>query len=186
MIRTPLYSAVPSAPSTRGVVESRGRDAGFAGPAQPGQEAKPREPGQDGYLTKVVKYVPVEFVGPFAALVALTTNVSDNPDTKEWFVRALFFIGALVTPLVFYAQSRKLVNEDKPRLYFYGLSLLAFMIWSIAASDQVRNAFGITDGLSEFLLAAGAFGIPGADWLLTTLTSPTEQPVPAAGDGANG
>jgi hypothetical protein len=60
------------------------------------------------------------------------------------------------------------------------------MIWAIAASDQVRNAFGITDGLSEFLLAAGAFGIPGADWLLTTRGSPTEQSVPPADGGTNG
>ena len=186
MIRTPVYSTVPPVPSTRGATGSQRRVAGVAGAGPAGPEAKAREPERDGYLTKVLKYVPVEFVGPFAALVALTTNVSNNADTKEWFVRLLFFLGAVVTPFIFYAQARRLVNEDKPRLYFYVLSLLAFMVWSLAISDQVRDAFGITDGLSEFLLAAGAFGIPGADWLLTTLTSPTEQSAPVVDDAGNG
>jgi len=176
MIRTPLYSTAPTARAARGVARE----------ADASQEEPAREPERDGYLTKVLKYVPVEFVGPFSALVALTTNVSNDPQTKESFVRALFVVGLLVTPLIFFAQARKLVSEDQPRPFFYVLALLAFAVWAFAVSDQVRDSFGISDGLSEFLLAVGAFGIPGADWLLTSLTSPVSQPVPTTNGDVNG
>ncbi|MBA2469717.1 MAG: hypothetical protein H0V37_09960 [Chloroflexia bacterium] len=184
MIRTPLYSNIaPVDDAVAAAARGRSRNAAGTGAQPTAGDAKARETARDGYATKILKYVPVEFVAPFSALVALTTNISTDDDVNRWFVRALFAIGAIVTPVVYYAQTRSLVAEDQPRLYFYILSFFAFMIWAIAASDQVRDTFDVTDGLAEFLLAVGAFGIPGIDALLTTFRSPVAAPAAGAGNG---
>jgi hypothetical protein len=56
--------------------------------------------------------------------------------------------------------------------------MIAFAIWGLAVSDHTREAFDLSSGWVEFLLAAGAFLIPGLDTLLSKLRPPSR---PATG-----
>jgi hypothetical protein len=108
-----------------------------------------------------------EAVATFGALVALATNISEDVAMKNTIVVVLFFLFMLLKPVYFWMRSRNLKKSDQPRWYFYPLSILAFAVWSIAASDIVRGALDVSTGLSEFALALGTFFIPFIDEALT-------------------
>lgn len=152
MIRTPLYTSVP------------GTSAAAAVPADSTVDPEPvREATRDDYLTKIIKYVPAEIVAAFAGLSAAAAAVDD------WAVVAVFVVGLIATPAFFYLSAHTLPKPDQPKLYFYGLTLVAFVIWSLAISENVRDQIDIDAQLSEFLLVVGAFLIPFLDEMITIL-----------------
>jgi hypothetical protein len=163
MMRTPIYTKQPATP---------------ADTAPGASDAAARDTERDDYTTKLIKYVPGEVVAAFGALMALAANVSEDPATKHTVVIIVFVAFAVfVTPIYFWLRSRSLASSNRPKLYFYFLSPLAFAIWAIAISDILRGAFHLNAGVSEFALAVGAFLIPLLDELLTTLqdAKPWEQ-----------
>jgi hypothetical protein len=163
LVRTPIYRAMASPPF------AAARDAALAPEAAPEQE-------RDGYLEKLIKYIPGEVGAVFAAIVALAGNASTNPETATYVVRGVFFLFLILTPVYFWLTASKLPPEKQPTMYFYVLSIFAFAIWGLAVSERVRLAFALEVGLAEFLLALGAFLIPLVDELLTRHFALQPQP----------
>jgi hypothetical protein len=159
MIRTPLY---------------RSAQPGVAGEERAGEQ----ETDRDGYLTKLIKYVPGEIVAVFAGVMAASASVSQDDAVKAALARGVFLFFLIATPAYFWLLSVRQPSGDRPMWYFYVLSVLAFAIWALAVSAQVRGTFGASPGLSEFLLALGAFAIPFFDEALTAVLGPKPAPNP--------
>jgi len=176
MIRTPLYRNVDPA-------VARERALAFAeGEEPPGGQPPARDEQRDGYFDKLVKYVPGELVATFTAITAASGGVDEftrPPLSANLVAKIILLAFVVITPIYFWIGARSLPESDKPAPYFYILSLLAFLIWALAISQQARDGLPISAGLSEFLLATGAFAIPLIDEWLTTLLFPK----PANGDG---
>ena len=157
MIRTPLYAPLPPARAAAPVDADAPADA-VAEPA--------RETARDGYLAKIVKYVPAEVLSVFVALAAAASAVGRE------MVLGVFFVGLIATPAYFLVGSAKLPDHDKPRFYFYILAILAFVVWAFGVSEAVRTVFAMDAQVAEILLGLAALLIPLADELLTMLFSP--------------
>ena len=158
VIRTPLYTDLtargrPAAPRAGG----EAFDAG----TPPNGGAPPRELTRDDYITKLIKYVPAEVVAAFTGLTAAAAAVGDN---AVWWI---FAIGILATVGYYYRSAYKLPPTDRPRPYFYVLSVVAFVIWSLAVNESIRGLFDMDARVSEFFLVVGAFLIPFVDEMLT-------------------
>lgn len=160
LIRTPLYEA---------------RTANLGSPPTPVSPNVPaRDVERDGYLAKLIKYVPAEVVAVFGGIVALAANINPDNTNDNVYVVWVFFGFLALTPAYFWLRSNNLPNEDRPTWYFYILSILAFAVWAVAISANTREALGllsisISPGLSEFILAIGAFLIPFIDEVLSSL-----------------
>lgn len=159
------------------------RVAASGQPPAPGAEtlAKATSPAEqtstDGYLEKIAKYVPAE-------LVTLTTLAFAALAPTGTWVWVLVAGGAVANVLYLWGtalQSR--AATPMPRWYFYPLSALALVLWSIAIIGAVGSEIGISGSNAEtektFVLALAAFLIPLADVIATALTD-MRQEKPAA------
>lgn len=142
MIRTPIYSTL-SAPRSKPITDPRLQNDDVGGPEA---EKPSRDRERDGYLAKLVKYIPGEVIAAVASIVALSANVSTGPNVRSGAAIAVFVIFLVATPAYFWMGARNLPTEDKPAWYFYLLSLLAFGIWALAVINLVRETFGINAG----------------------------------------
>ena len=158
VIRTPLYTDLT--PRGRPVVRRAGGEAADT-EVSPGGTAPPRELTRDDYITKLIKYVPAEVVAAFTGLTAAAAAV--NEDAVWW----IFVIGILATVGYYYRSAYTLPQSDRPRPYFYVLSVVAFVIWSLAVNESIRGLFDMNARVSEFFLVVGAFLIPFVDEMLT-------------------
>ncbi len=150
MIRTPIYSEITTAQDKNDHIKAVETNTGEA-----------RSLSRDDVITKIVKYVPGEIVAAFAAIFALGASVG------SWAVWASLAFGLIATPSYFAIGAKKLRALDQPRIYFYVLSVPAFLIWTLAVSPHVRDLLHVGNNLSEWLLFAGAFAIPFVDEALT-------------------
>lgn len=145
--------------------------------AAPAPAAQLAQPAQDTIPTKLVKYVPVEVVSVSAAGFA-----AFNP-TGNWIWFGLT-AGAVVNVLYLFAAAVKGLGDGtpRPRLYFYALSALAFVVWAIATIGPVQNAMHLSVDKAAYILVAGAFGIPLLDTFFGVfdvgLTWPKPQGLP--------
>lgn len=139
--------------------------------------ASERQRGPDNYVSKIAKYVPAETVS-IATLFFATFTVSGMA------VWACVAVGAVVNSLYLYVVAQMTPNSPQPRGYFYALSALAFVLWSLAVIDTVARAGHLTgssgDGQRAFILTAAAFFIPLLDSLFSL--PPRKAPEPAAGN----
>jgi len=150
VIRTPIYTDVTTAQEKNDLIKSMETNDGDA-----------RALTRDDVVTKIVKYVPGEVVAAFAAIFALGASVG------QWALWVSFVFGLIGTPGYFAIGAKKLRKQDQPRVYFYVLSVPAFLIWRLAVSPQVRDLLHVGNNLSEWLLFAGAFSIPFVDEAFT-------------------
>jgi hypothetical protein len=72
-------------------------------------------------------------------------------------------------------------TATEPRRYFYALSALAFVLWSLAVIDTVARAGHLTgssgDGQRAFILTAAAFFIPMLDSLFSLPSRKASEPM---------
>lgn len=118
----------------------------------------------DGYVDKLVKYVPAEVLGGFVPLSALAAGTGH--DSAVWVAAAAGLIG---TPAYLAIQSRRVPLDKKPRPYFYLLSALAFLVWAVGTSSPLREVTGIGQNLAEFFLGLTVFLMPVLDAALEAL-----------------
>jgi len=120
-------------------------------------------PSADSLQTKLVKYVPAEVVSVSAAGFA-----AFNP-TGDWIWFGLA-VGALANVVyLFVAAAQQSDNAPAPRWYFYFLSAVAFVVWSIATISSIQSSMKLTESKASFILFAGAFGVPLLDSLFGVL-----------------
>lgn len=154
--------------------EEAAQTAASGQPPAPGAEtlakatAEPEQTSTDGYLEKIAKYVPAE-------LVTLTTLAFAALTPTGTWVWVLVAGGAIANMLYLWGtalQGRALA--PLPRWYFYPLSALALVLWSIAIIGTVGREIGISGSNAEvektFVLALAAFLVPLADVIATALT----------------
>lgn len=134
--------------------------SGGGGPTRAAATPKTRaEGGTDGYLEKLVKYVPAEVVAFFAPIASLVEN-------QRPLLIASGVVGLLATPAYLWAHAKRLDRRRRPPLYNYILSTLAFVVWALATS-KLGAMFHITSTTMGFTLGVTVFVIPLADRLLS-------------------
>jgi hypothetical protein len=130
---------------------------------------------RDGYLSKLAKYVPVEMITIATAFFAAFT-------VKGWQVWLFAAIGAVLNVLYLFAlatQQNRKRKQPRPRIYFYPLSAVAFMLWSLASIEAVASVAGLTIGQRAFILTFAAFLIPAVDGAFSIFDQPGPQAKPA-------
>jgi hypothetical protein len=149
MLRTVVYSG-PAQPRRKSLRPKKNDNA-----AQSDAEQAPK----DGYLEKLVKYVPVEVLAVFVPLAAAA---KDN-DTLAWIVFGVGFV-ATIGYLAYHADT--LPSDKRPKPYFYALAAVAFGFWAAGASDTTRALIGISATVTEVSLGIAVLLLPLADWVL--------------------
>ena len=130
-------------------------------------------PSTDGYLEKLAKYVPAESI----TLTTLAFAALEPSSSQVWWLVAA---GALANVLYLFGTALQGRQETPmPRWYFYLLSAMALVLWSIAIIGPVGTKAGISGGNAEaaktFVLAAAAFLIPLLDTIITGLRELREE-----------
>lgn len=140
--------------------------------AAPSTTTQPEQ--ADSLPTKLVKYVPAEVVAVSAAGFAAFNPTGD----WIWFGVAL---GAVANVLYLFVTAQSAGSAAlRPRSYFYLLSAGAFVVWAIATITSIRTAMHLNSAKADFILFAGAFGIPLLDSLFGVLyVSPKGAPAHA-------
>lgn len=114
--------------------------------------AEPEDPEREGYLDKLVKYVPAEVTAVSAAFFA----AFDVTGGGVWLVLAILAVANLL-----YLAVNAVKTTTQPKWYFYLLATIAFGAWAISTVDIVAKKFGVAeDGQRAFVLMAAAFAIP--------------------------
>ena len=107
----------------------------------------------DGYLSKLVKYVPVEGLAPFIPIAALASG-------KGQLVLA-FVVSLVAGLLLIVAQVRK--NDEKPRVWYWPFVVLAFAAWSTGASSDFRELLDVSEQTGAFYLGLTSVALPVLD-----------------------
>jgi uncharacterized membrane protein YecN with MAPEG domain len=120
--------------------------------------------GPDGVASKIAKYVPAELVSIATLFFAAFTLTG-------WRVWLFVAVGAVFNVLYLLSVSRAAKDTPNPRVYFYVLSAVAFILWSMATIDSVAAAAHLSGSTSSgqraFILALAAFSMPMLDTLFS-------------------
>lgn len=116
----------------------------------------------DSYLSKLVKYVPVEGLAPFIPIATLAGS-----GLKLWVT----FVAALALGILLIAVQAKQGNEN-PRGWFYPFVIIAFCAWSVGASEEFRDLLNVSSSTGAWFLALTAAVLPAADAGLEKLRPP--------------
>lgn len=108
---------------------------------------RPAVKDDDGYIQKIIKYIPAEIITGYTALVgylSVGTNTEIPPNYKTYYI-ILFCILTLITPVwTFFAVLDKETTEpakQKKRAYFHAfIATVAFVIWVYAVGNFLLKA----------------------------------------------
>ena len=114
----------------------------------------------DGFLDKLVKYVPVEGLAPLLPATAL----ADDHEVMLWIAFGASLLLGIVLIL-----ARVKSNNESPRAWYWLFVVLAFGAWSIGASEQFRGLLDVPDKVGAFALALTAGFLPAFDGALEKL-----------------
>jgi hypothetical protein len=130
------------------------------------KEAVAELPTTDSYLSKIAKYVPAETI-----TATLAAFAAFEPDGNTIWI--FLGLGAVANVVYLLGVAMNAPVTQRPRVYFYLLSVVAFFGWSIAVVEVVQTEFGITGDNAEsqtaFVLVATAFLVPALDNILSKL-----------------
>jgi hypothetical protein len=133
-----------------------------ADPPPAGSAGRRRQRAKDGYLERLVKYVPAEVTAVFAPLAAAADSVKGD----DWILSAVIVAGFIATPLYLFGRSRSLPKLKRPKWFFYVLATVAFGFWALGVSGSTRDLVEIDDTTAEVLLGLAALLLPGIDMAL--------------------
>ncbi len=109
---------------------------------------RPSVKNDDGYVQKIIKYIPTEIVAAYTALVgylSVTTN-SDIPAHYKTYYLILLVVLVLVTPLwTYYAvlDNSNLSDQNKARKRAFlhaVIATIAFAIWVYTIGNPLLKA----------------------------------------------
>lgn len=129
----------------------------------------------DGYLDRLVKYIPGETLALWLPL-AVAAAASSTP----WLLWVVFAAGLGATVLYLWLNGRKLPTDKRPMPHFYVLAAVAFVVWALGTSQPTADLFKLPADVANVLLGLGVLLIPGLDQLLEALlgTRPAPDPQP--------
>lgn len=130
-----------------------------ADPPPPAQPGRRRQRARDGYIERLVKYVPAEVTAIFAPLAA-AAEAADG----DWLLVVVVAAGFIATPLYLWQRASSLPQLKKPRWFFYALATVAFAFWALGVSGAARSLVGVDDTTAEVLLGLAALLIPAVDF----------------------
>jgi hypothetical protein len=121
---------------------------------------------RDDYFSRIAKYIPAEMITlttmGFAAFVPAGSVVG------LWVAS-----GALANVIYLLGMGVSGDPAQRPRWFFYVLSVPAYVLWATATIDAVGAVIGVSgsgaDAKKAFVLAAAAFIIPALDVFLEHL-----------------
>ena len=120
----PTLAPAAAAQSRRSSCRRRSGGGGGAGPAAPGGVAVPSE---DDYLTKVVKYVPVEVLGAYLFMAGvIDSNVSNKHDHAIWLGALL--IGVLVLTIPYDLRVLNIVRGSQVAMSIVAITVYVFAL----------------------------------------------------------
>lgn len=130
----------------------------------PGGQDPAAAPTKDDYLAKIAKYVPAETITLTVAFFAAFTPTRGS----VWYWVAA---GAVLNVLYLFSVAVQSTSPGaRPRPYFYLLSALAYVLWTMATVNAVETKAGITtDSKQLFILVLAAFVVPALDTILGSL-----------------
>ena len=123
---------------------------------------RPRVNRDDGYFTKLVKYIPTEVITAYAAMSGLIKSLPEN-QRLTWFSAA----GAgllILTPLyVLYAANIK----GEPLPYNQAvISTIAFAAWVFASGGPFEEFSWYSHAVGSIALIIVCVTLPLIEWLL--------------------
>ncbi len=110
----------------------------------------------DGYVDKLIKYVPAEVVAFFAPAAALAGG-------NHALLVAALAAGVVGTPGYLWYQSRHLPPSRKPLPHFFVVATVAFVAWAVATSREMATVLHLTSTAVAFILAVTVLFIPLLD-----------------------
>lgn len=120
-----------------------------------GAQSKPDELSE-----KLLKYIPGEVLAFFVPVYALV------PKEPKWGLWAVLVVGAVGGVGYLFAQADK---AAPPRFYFYLLSIVAFLAWTLGTSTVGTDLGALPDWISHAAIPAAVFLVPMIDEVLTRL-----------------
>ena len=101
---------------------------------------RPAVSNDDGYLKKVVKYIPAEIIAAYTFCIGL---ISSTDCTRPHSLMPWIFFGLLVlTPVYMYLSvfdNPSIVDpiiKKKQAIFHAAIATIAYVIWSYALADQ--------------------------------------------------
>lgn len=117
--------------------------------------SEPPGPDREGWLTRIVKYVPTEIVATFTMVVTLMSN-TPGEDTKR--IVALVCIGVFFVATYLYIAFR--MPGGKPKVAHYVISPIAFLAWAYPISSAMLGTWFlgyVAAGLQALVLLLSIF-----------------------------
>ena len=118
--------------------------------------SEPPGPDREGWLTRIVKYVPTEIVATFTMVVTLMSTIPGSDTVKK--IVAYSCIGAFFVATYLYIAFR--TPGGKPKVAHYVISPIAFLAWAYPISGAM---------LGNFFLGYVAAGLQALVLLLSIL-----------------
>src|SRR4051812_27994784 len=109
---------------------------------------RPAIKDNDGYIQKIIKYIPAEIIAGYTALagyLAVGANADIPAHYKSYYLIVLLLL-AIITPVwTFYAvietPAALLSNPDRKKAYFHAvIATLAFLVWVYATGNPLLKA----------------------------------------------
>jgi hypothetical protein len=116
----------------------------------------------DGYVDKLVKYVPAEVVAVFAPLAALIGS-------RHGLLITLAIACLFATPAYLLLTALNQPAEKRPLPHYYLLAAVAFAAWAIGVSADLDKFFGLDSIVVAFVLGLAVIIVPAVDGLLAKL-----------------
>lgn len=121
------------------------------------------EKSSDGYVDRLIKYVPAEVLAFF---LPITAAVGPGRPSLIWVCLAAGFVA---TPIWLGVHALQMPAGSRPLPHFYVLACVAFVAWAIASSDAVRVVVGVDLVTANVILGVVVLILPGIDILLSAI-----------------
>ena len=124
----------------------------------------------DGYVDKLIKYVPAEVVAFFAPTAAMA-----GTDHRVLF--GALIAGTVATPIYLWYQSRGLPAASKPVPPFFLIATIAFLVWALATSPEMATTVHLDARAVALVLGITILFVPVLDAVLAELWSRLRQAI---------
>jgi hypothetical protein len=116
----------------------------------------PGDTPADGYVDKLIKYVPAEVVAFFAPAAAIAAG-------SRGALLGIAAAGVIATPGYLWYQSRKLPVDRKPLPHFFVIATIAFLVWAAATSPALASTAHLETQTVTLLLMVTILFVPLVD-----------------------
>jgi len=111
----------------------------------------------DGYLDRLIKYIPGEAIAFYTPIVAGASQAG-------WKGQAVLIAVGLIGDFLYLSyHARRVPVEKRPLPHYYVLSLIAFIVWAISINSALATSLNLDQFWKGLLLAGTVFLLPALD-----------------------